>query len=94
MIDITSNAASILKRNMLQSCFDAGIGYRLAFASKENGDKSVILKIDQVQEEDEILDLDGLKIFIDRDSLSLVRGGEIDYIYDAASFIYQGSQSK
>jgi Fe-S cluster assembly iron-binding protein IscA len=94
MIDITSNAASILKRNILQSCFEAGLGYRLSFASKENGDKSIILVLDQVREGDAVLELEGLKIFIDHDSLSLAAGGEIDYIYDAASFIYQGSGSK
>jgi len=93
MIDVTSNAASLLKQKILQSCFEAGIGYRLAFARKENGDQSIILQLDQVREGDAVLDLEGLKIFVDSDSLSQAAGGEIDYINDAASFIYQGSGS-
>lgn len=40
------------------------------------------MALDGVNDNDSVVDIDGLKVVVDRDSLELVKGSEVDYVDD------------
>lgn len=85
MLGITSKATTVLKQKLLESCFEAGIGFRMLVAKNECGEKTLIIRPDRAREGDEALELDGVRIFIDRISAVQAAGRELDCLDDSRS---------
>jgi len=85
MMGITSKATAMLKKKLLESCFEAGIGFRMLVAKNECGEKTLVIKPDRAREGDEVLELDGVRIFIDRASAAQAAGRELDCVDDRRS---------
>lgn len=75
---ISSKAAAVLKQKLLESCFEAGIGFRMLVEKNECGEKTLVIRPDRAREGDEVLELDGIRIFIDRVCASEAAGRELD----------------
>ena len=83
MMGITSKATAVLKKKLLESCFEAGIGFRMLIEKNEYGEKTLVIKPDKAHEGDEILELDGVRIFIDSASAAQAAGRELDCVDDS-----------
>ena len=85
MMGITSKAIAVLKKKLLESCFEAGIGFRMLVEKNECGEKTLVIKPDRAREGDKVLELDGVRIFIDRASAAQAAGRELDCLDDPRS---------
>jgi len=79
MMGMTSRAAAMLKEKLLESCYDAGIGFRIFMVKNDRREKTLIIKPDRAKEGDKVLELDGVRIFIDPECAALASERELDY---------------
>ena len=80
MVCITPEAAKILKKKLVDSCFEAGIGFRMFVEGEHHGEKTFSIKVDKERSGDEVLEADGVRVFIDPTSATQVADHELDYI--------------
>jgi len=77
-MEITSRAAAILKEKLLESCYHAGIGFRMRMAVNDCGEKTLFIQPDAVKEDDKTLELDGVKVFMDPECVARVQWYQLD----------------
>ena len=82
MISISPEAVNVLKERLVMSCSEAGIGFRVLVAADERGEKTFSIKIDRAQEGDQVLEAEGVKVFVDPASAAQAADSdyELDYI--------------
>ena len=84
-ITLTDNAASFIRRNLQdRNMFDAhSIGVRFGVTGAGCGGFSYIVEyVDIDTGEDYVFDQDGIKIFVDKKSIMLIDGSEVNYIHE------------
>lgn len=80
-LHVGSQTKEILKESLMQNCLETGVGFRMLLVNDEQGHLAFVnMKIDSVQEEDDVCKKEGIMLFIDHDSASLIGDSEIDYI--------------
>jgi len=88
MIDISPESVDLLKERLIKSCFELGIGFRLFMEDDELSEETLILKMDKVRKGDEIVEANGVKVFIDPAIDVRTAECELDYIGNhSASFV-------
>jgi Fe-S cluster assembly iron-binding protein IscA len=78
-IGISAKAVTQLREQIVNSCVEAGIGFRMDVSTDESGEASFSIKIDRQRQGDEVIESDGIKIFLDRASARQIRGYQLDY---------------
>jgi Fe-S cluster assembly iron-binding protein IscA len=79
MLGISREAIKMLKDKLVNGCSEAGIGFRLIVAQDERGEKTFSIKVDTEREGDEVLEADGVKLFIDTANTTWSAGHELAY---------------
>jgi Fe-S cluster assembly iron-binding protein IscA len=78
-IDISTNAVQQLREQLVNSCLEAGIGFRMEVSTDKAGEFTFSIRIDRQRQGDKVLESDGIKIFLDPASAFQVRGYRLDY---------------
>lgn len=82
-LPVDSQTKEILKKRLMQNCLETGLGFRMLVENDRRGYVSLVnLKIDIVKKEDDVCKKEGILVFIDHESSSLLGDSEIDYIDD------------
>jgi Fe-S cluster assembly iron-binding protein IscA len=80
MIELGFKALEKLKEKLLESCYDAGIGYRILVTKKESGEISCVLKLGTKREGDHVIEFEGMRIFLDPLSAFYMRDSELQFL--------------
>lgn len=79
MVSLTQNAAARVRAYLKQR--GHGLGLRVGIKKTGcNGYAYIIDYADSVDADDEIFDQEGVKVIVDRDSLKLIDGTEVDFV--------------
>jgi len=81
MIRISPEAAKMLRERLVRSCFEAGIGFRMFATRDEHGEIALMMKLDRTGPGDEVLESDGVRVFVDPISAACVDDHELNYIH-------------
>ncbi len=81
MIALESKAFEKLKQKLLESCLDAGIGYRILVTKKGSGEISCVLKLGTKNEGDQVIECDGMRIFLDPVSSLYMQNNDLKFLY-------------
>jgi Fe-S cluster assembly iron-binding protein IscA len=82
MLTVSRRAAERLRDMFLHKCSDTGIGFRLVAGFHESGQNTIKIVPDRQRENDRIIDLYGMKLFIDPSSSAQVQNYELDWSDD------------
>jgi len=85
MITHSKLAAEKLKEMLTVKCTDLGIGFRLAQREEENGEKTFKLKLDSQKDQDQVVVVDGIKLFINAFDSLLLDDYRLDYRYKSGT---------
>jgi Fe-S cluster assembly iron-binding protein IscA len=80
MIQVSLKAVDRLKEELIQKCLDAGIGFRIMVGTDEAGKITSTMKFDRQRGEDMVINLGGVKLFSDPNSVARVRDYHLDYL--------------
>jgi Fe-S cluster assembly iron-binding protein IscA len=80
MIELEFKALERLKEKLLESCYDAGIGYRMLITKTETEEISCILKLDIKREGDQVVEGNGMRIFLDPESALHMQDNELEFL--------------
>lgn len=83
MLNVTVKAAKRLRDMFLHKCSDTGIGFRLIASCREPGQNAFKIIVDRQCENDRIIDLYGVRLFIDPSSSAQVDDYELDWSDEA-----------
>lgn len=79
MVSLTQNAAARVRTFLAQR--GHGLGLRVGIKKTGcNGYAYIIDYADSVEADDEIFDQQGVKVIVDRESLKLIDGTEVDFV--------------
>lgn len=76
----TQKATEKLKENLVKRCFDVGLGFRLISNGHGSSPQACSMKMDQKCPGDEVVEMGGIRIYLDPVSASEVKNYELDYI--------------
>ena len=85
MTDINPEITQMLKERLIKVCFETGIGFRILVTSDGEGNRRFIIKIDKVREDDETLEIDGIRLFADTLSAIQISNRQLDYFDESQS---------
>ncbi|WP_395751742.1 HesB/IscA family protein [Prosthecobacter sp.] len=80
MISLTSSAVEHLKSLIAEKQADASTGLRLRVEKGGCAGMQYVMGLDHSTPEDTVQSQDGVSIIIDAESLSFLRGSQIDYV--------------
>jgi len=76
----TEKAAQKLKEILIQRFFDTGLGFRVTGNADQSSLATLDIKLDNQRPGDEVIELYGMKFFLDQSSAALLSDYELDYI--------------
>ena len=79
MISTSRKAAEKLREQLINKCFEIGIGFRILVSPDKFGKASFSIKLDRQHEGDEVIDSGGVKIFLDSGGTAQIRDNQLDY---------------
>jgi len=79
MVTASNKAAKRLREQLINKCFEAGIGFRMFVNTAESGKATFSIKLDRQHRGDEVIESNGVKIFLDPASASRISGYQLDY---------------
>ena len=79
MITVSDRAVEKLQEQLVQKCFEMGIGFRLLVATDKADKATFSIKIDKQRQGDEVIDLGGVKVLADPSSAAQIRDYWLDY---------------
>lgn len=80
MITASDKAADKLREQLLDKCFEMGVGFRFQVTTDESGKSAFSIKLDKQHQEDESAQLNGVKVFMDPASASQIKDCQLDYL--------------
>jgi len=80
MIHVSTRAGDKLREELIQKCLDAGIGFRITVNTEETGKITSSMRFDRQHQDDEVIDLGGVKLFIDPSCIAHVKDYNLDYL--------------
>lgn len=80
MIHVSARAVGKLREELVRKCLDAGIGFRITVNNDEIGRITSSMKFDRQKPGDMIIDLGGVSLFADPDSVAQVKDYHLDYL--------------
>ena len=78
-IGISTKAVTQLREQIVNSCLEAGIGFRMDVSTDESGETTFSIRVDRQRQGDEVIESDSIKIFLDSASVRQIRGYQLDY---------------
>jgi Fe-S cluster assembly iron-binding protein IscA len=101
MVYTSNKAAERLRGELINKCFEAGIGFRVLVTDDEYGKATISIKLDRQHVRDEAIESNSIKVFSDPASASRISGYQLDYQDEPGSgFIlktiqdFEGGQNK
>lgn len=79
MVNTTNKAAKRLREHLIDKCFEAGIGFRMLVNSGESGKATFSIKLDRESPEDQVIESNGVKLFLDPPSAARISDYQLDY---------------
>ena len=79
MVTISNKAAQRLREQLLHKCLETGIGFRILVDAGEPGKTTFSIKLDRQDQRDKVIDLGGVKVFLDPSSAARIRDYQLDY---------------
>ena len=79
MVNTTNKAAKRLREHLIDKCFEAGIGFRMLVNSGESGKATFSIKLDRERPQDQIIESNGVKLFLDPASAAQIGDYQLDY---------------
>jgi len=79
MISISNKAAKQLRDQLINKYFEAGIGFRMLVNTDESGKATFSIKFDRQHRGDEVMESNGVKVFLDAASAARISDYQLDY---------------
>jgi len=79
MVSTSNEAAKRLREQLINKCFEAGIGFRMLVNTGESGKATFSIKVDMQQQGDEVIESNGVKVFLDPTSAARISNYQLDY---------------
>ena len=79
MVSTSSKAAKRLREQLINKCFEAGIGFRMLINAGEPGKATFSIKLDRQHRADEVIESNGVKVFLDPASAARISDYQLDY---------------
>jgi len=79
MVNTTNKAAKRLREHLIDKCFEAGVGFRVFVNSGESGKATFGIKLDRERPQDQIIESNGVKLFLDPASAARISDYQLDY---------------
>lgn len=86
MITTSDRAVEKLREQLINKCVEAGIGFRMDVSMNESGETTFSIRIDRQRQGDEVMESDGVKIFLDSASARRTRDCQLDYRDESGGF--------
>ena len=78
-IGISTKAVTKLREQIVNSCLEAGIGFRMLVSTGESGKVTFSIKVDRQHPGDEVIESNGVKVFLDPASAARISDYQLDY---------------
>lgn len=79
MFTTSIKAAKRLREQLIDKCFEADIGFRMLVNASESGKTTFSIKVDRQHQEDEVIESNGVRVFLDPDSAAQISDFQLDY---------------
>lgn len=79
IFNTTNKAAERLRKHLIDKCFEAGIGFRVFVNSGESGEVTFNIKLDRECPQDQIIESNNVKLFLDPASAARISDYHLDY---------------
>jgi len=79
MVSTSNKAAKQLREQLINKCFEAGIGFRMLINAGEPGKATFSIKLDRQHRGDEVIESNGIRVFLDPASAARISGYQLDY---------------
>jgi len=68
-----------LREKLIHKCFEAGIGFRMVVGTVGSGRTTFGIKLDRQRQGDEVIESNGVKVFLDPASEAQISDYQLDY---------------
>jgi len=79
MVRTSSKAAERLREQLINKCFEAGIGFRMLANTSGSGEATFSIKLGRQHRGDEVIESNGIKVFLDPASAARISDYQLDY---------------
>ena len=79
MVSTSKKAARRLREQLINKCFEVGIGFRMLVNAGESGKATFSIKLDRQHRGDEVIESNGVKVFLDPASAARISSYQLDY---------------
>jgi len=79
MISVSRKATAGLREQLVQKFFEVGLGFRVLVSTDEFGQANFSIKLDRKHQEDEVIESNGVKVFLDPASAARISDYQLDY---------------
>lgn len=79
MVTTSNKAAKRLREQLVRRCSKTGIGFRIFARIDESGKATFSIKLDRQHRGDEVIESNGVKVFLDPASAAQIRDYQLDY---------------
>ena len=79
MVSISNKAVATLREQLIHKCSEVGIGFRLLVSSDKSVKAAFTMKLDRQHQGDKVIDLGGVKVFLDPSSAAQISDYQLDY---------------
>lgn len=80
MVTTSNKAAKRLREQLIDKCFEAGIGFRILVNASEPGKTTFDIKLDRQHQGDEVMESNSVKVFLDPASAARIGEYQLDYL--------------
>jgi Fe-S cluster assembly iron-binding protein IscA len=96
MVSTSNRAAEQLREQLIDKCSEIGIGFRMLVSTDEFGQTNFSIKLDRRHQEDEVIETNGVKIFLDSASAARISDYQLDYQdeLDGGFFLKKAQEAK
>jgi len=78
-ISISRKAVAGLRKQLVQKCFEAGVGFRMLVNTDNSGKATFTIKLDKKRQRDEVIQSGDVNLFLDPSSAARISGYQLDY---------------
>lgn len=79
MVSISNKAAKQLREQLINKCFEVGIGPRILVNAGKSGKTTFSIKLDRQHRGDEVIELNDVKVFLDPVTATQISDYQLDY---------------
>ncbi len=79
MVSASSKAVAKLREQLIHTCFQAGIGFRMVVNTDKSGKATFNIKLDRQRQGDEVMESNGIKVFLDPAGAAQISDYQLDY---------------